>query len=154
MEKLVKNFSYEKEIIQLKLLNVPKHPQMIAKIFTIIQDCGINIDMISQVMVEDNMQIEVTLDDSFQLKLNDAIIQLKQEFKQLEIYQNRKYAKIALGGELIETTPGAAAKIFEVLGKNNIHFYQVTTSKRTISVAIDKNMLDFALEKIKEEFDL
>lgn len=53
----------------------------------------------------------------------------KKEFEQLEIATNRKYFKIAVGGKLIETTPGAAARVFTVLGENNIHFYQVTTSK-------------------------
>ena len=53
-----------------------------------------------------------------------------------------------------ETTPGAAARVFTVLGENNIHFYQVTTSKRTISFIIDKNFKDLAITKINEEFGL
>ena len=44
--------------------------------------------------------------------------------------------------------------MFEVLGNNNIHFYQITTSKRTISFVIDKDSLDLALEKLKLEFNL
>ena len=143
MEKIVEVVSYEENIIQLKLTNVPKHPMLIAKIFTILSECNVNIDMISQVMIEDAMQIEIT-----------AILCLKKEFEQLEIATNRKYFKIAVGGKLIETTPGAAARVFTVLGENNIHFYQVTTSKRTISFIIDKNFKDLAITKINEEFGL
>ncbi len=154
MENIVEAISYEDDIIQLKLLNVPKHPKMIARIFRIIQEQDINIDMISQVMLEDSMQIEITLDAKFQLKLNEAIVNLKEEFTSIEIYQKRTFAKVAVGGPLIETTPGAAARCFEVLGNNNIHFYQITTSKRTISFVIDKDSLDLALEKLKLEFNL
>ena len=38
MNDIIEAISCEKEIIQLKLLNVPKHPKMIAKIFSILKD--------------------------------------------------------------------------------------------------------------------
>ena len=83
MNDIIEAISCEKEIIQLKLLNVPKHPKMIAKIFSILKDEEINVDMISQVTVDDFVQIEITLDQEFQLKLNQAIMKLKDEFKKL-----------------------------------------------------------------------
>ena len=154
MEKITEAVSYEENIIQLKLTNVPKHPMIIAKIFTILSNCDVNIDMISQVMIEDAMQIEITLDEKYQKNLNEAIMCLKKEVKQLEIATNRKYFKIAVGGKLIEVTPGAAAKVFTILGENNIHFYQVTTSKRTISFIVDKKDKDLAMKKLDETFGL
>ena len=114
MNDIIEAISCEREIIQLKLLNVPKHPKMIAKIFSI----------------------------------------LKDEFKQIQIYQIRKYAKVAVGGKLVETTPGLAAEVFDVLGQANIHFYQITTSKRTISLVIDKENLDQAIQLLKERFHI
>ena len=149
MNDIIEAISCEREIIQLKLLNVPKHPKMIAKIFSILKDEEINVDMISQVTVDDFVQIEITLDQEFQLKLNQAIMKLKDEFKQI-----RKYAKVAVGGKLVETTPGLAAEVFDVLGQANIHFYQITTSKRTISLVIDKENLDQAIQLLKERFHI
>lgn len=154
MEKIIDAVSYEENIIQVQLRNVPKHPLIIAKIFTILSECGVNVDMISQVMIEDSMQIEITLDEMYQKNLNDAIMRLKDEVKQLEIATNRKYFKMAVGGKLIETTPGVAAQVFNVLGVNNIHFYQVTTSKRTISFIIDKKDKELAMKKLDEAFSL
>ena len=151
MNDIIEAISCERKIIQLKLLNVPKHPKMIAKIFSILKDEEINVDMISQVTVEDFVQIEITLDQEFQLKLNQAIMKLKDEFKQIQIYQ---YAKVAVGGKLVETTPGLAAEVFDVLGQANIHFYQITTSKRTISLVIDKENLDQAIQLLKERFHI
>ena len=55
---------------------------------------------------------------------------------------------------MIEVTPGAAAKVFTILGENNIHFYQVTTSKRTISFIVDKKDKDLAMKKLDEAFGL
>ena len=108
MENIIDAVSYEENIIQLQLRNVPKH----------------------------------------------AIMRLKDEVKQLEIATNRKYFKIAVGGKLLETTPGAAAKVFTILGDNNIHFYQVTTSKRTISFIVDKKHKELAMKKLDEAFGL
>ena len=45
MNDIIEAISCEREIIQLKLLNVPKHPKMIAKIFSILKDEEINVDM-------------------------------------------------------------------------------------------------------------
>ena len=42
MNDIIEAISCEREIIQLKLLNVPKHPKMIAKIFSILKDEEIN----------------------------------------------------------------------------------------------------------------
>ena len=85
MNDIIEAISCEREIIQLKLLNVPKHPKMIAKIFSILKDEEINVDMISQVTVDDFVQIEITLDQEFQLKLTQAIMKLnKFKFIKLE----------------------------------------------------------------------
>lgn len=152
MKQVIEAISYEEDIIQLKLLNVPKHPKMIARLFSILKEEDINIDMISQVTIEDHVQIEITLDQSLQLKLNKAILKLKDEFKQIQIYQIRKYAKVAVGGKLVECTPGIAAEVFDVLGQANIHFYQITTSKRTISIVIDKDNLEQTILLLKDRF--
>ena len=89
MNDIIEAISCEREIIQLKLLNVPKHPKMIAKIFSILKDEEINVDMISQVTVDDFVQIEITLDQEFQLKLNQAIMKLK-EFKFIKLENTLK----------------------------------------------------------------
>ena len=154
MNDIIEAISCEKEIIQLKLLNVPKHPKMIAKIFSILKDEEINVDMISQVTVDDFVQIEITLEQEVQLKRNQAIRKVKGEVKQIQMDQIRKYAKGAVGGKLVETTPGLAAEVFDVLGQANIHFYQITTSKRTISLVIDKENLDQAIQLLKERFHI
>lgn len=142
----------EEDIIQMKIVNGPKHPKMIANIFEILRKNEINIDMISQVTNQESAQIEITCESKFQKQLNKAIVEITDAFNNIQIYLSKKFIKIALGGELVATTPGAAAQIFQVLGENNIHFMQITTSKRTVSVLIDKKDKDYALKKLQERF--
>ena len=50
MNDIIEAISCEREIIQLKLLNVPKHPKMIAKIFSILKDEEINYQEVSKLL--------------------------------------------------------------------------------------------------------
>lgn len=154
MEKVIDSFSFEDNIIQIRLVNVPKHPRYIARIFEILAEAKVNLDMISQVMAEDLMHLELTCDDQYQKELNIAIVALKEEFSDIEVALSKKYFKMAVGGKAMEDTPGAAAKIFSILGDNNIYFYQVSTSKRTVSFVIDKENKQLAIQKIQEAFKM
>ncbi|MDD8048018.1 MAG: ACT domain-containing protein [Thomasclavelia sp.] len=154
MNSVIKALSYDENIIQLRLHNIPKHPLSVSKIFKILNDDGINVDMISQVVSEDAVILDLTVDQSAQKEVNKAIEELTDEFEGIEIYQSRKFSKVALGGSLMEQTPGVAYKVFDMLGKNNIHFYQVTTSKRTISFVIKKEDLDKTLKLVHGTYDI
>lgn len=154
MEKVISSLNYEDDIIQVKLQNVTKHPVYIAKIFEIISDQGVNIDMISQVILEDQVQIEFTLDSKDQNKLNQAIEIIKKQYTQIQIYQNKKISKICVRGKGMENAVGVAAKMFCLLGENGIAFYQVTTSNTSISCIIDKDKRQLAISKIKEAYCL
>ena len=50
--------------------------------------------------------------------------------------------------------PGIAAKMFTALGHQNINILRITTSEIKISVAIDRENSQKALEILHKEFDL
>lgn len=154
MTKIITAVGFEEDIIQVKLLNVTKHPRYIAKIFEIIGNNGVNIDMISQVMLEQSVQIEFTVDTSDQHKLNNAIEEIKHQNETIEIYQNKMVSKIFVHGRKMETETGVAAGVFKILGENQVPFYQVTTSSTSISFVIDKEKRVQALEAIKKAYDI
>lgn len=154
MEKAISAVSYEDDIIQVKLQKVTKHPIFIAKIFEVISSVGVTIDMISQVMLEDDVQIEFTCKASDQHALNEAITRIKENHEMLEIYQNKMVSKICVDGKGMENAVGVAANMFSLFGDNGIPFYQVTTSNTSISYIIDKDKRDLAVEKIKEAYSL
>ena len=59
--------------------------------------------------------------------------------------------------KLKEVTYSNIEALEKILGyniENNIHFYQVTTSKRTISFIVDKKDKDLAMKKLDETFGL
>ena len=154
MKQVITAVGYEDDIIQVKLMNVTKHPKYIAKIFETLGNYNVNIDMISQVMLEGSVLIEFTVNESEQNKLNDAIAKIKEDNETMGIYQNKTISKVFVYGKGMETESGVAAGVFKVLGDNHITFYQVTTSTTDISFVIDKENRELAVEKITAAYNL
>lgn len=138
------------EIIQVKLLNVEKNVLFIGNIFKDISMCGVNIDMISQVMLEEEIRIDFTCDLKDQKRLNEALEKVKEKHQRIMVFENRNVAKINVEGKEMKDEVGVAANIFEILGKQQIPILQVTTSEISISYVIPKEFMDKAVEGIRE----
>lgn len=151
---LVTHVECNDQIIQVKLLNVEKNSLFVGNIFKEISKMGVNIDMISQVMLEDEMRIDLTCNQEDQEKLNIALENVKQLHPRIMIYQNRNVAKVMVEGEGMKDEVGVAAQIFEILGKHQIPLLQVTTSEISISYVIPKEFLDLAVNEVKKTYQL
>ena len=62
MGNIIRHYEINDQIIQVKLLNVEKNSLFVSDIFHKIASKWVNIDMISQVMLEDEMRIDFTCD--------------------------------------------------------------------------------------------
>lgn len=154
METVVNRVECSDHIIQVKLLNVEKNSLFVSDIFKDISVCGVNIDMISQIMLEDEMRIDFTCDRDDQVSLNKALDMIKEKHPRMEVFQNRKVAKVMVEGHGMKNAVGVAANIFEVFGEKQIPLYQVTTSDISISYVIPKEMMGIAVEGIKKLYHL
>jgi aspartate kinase len=153
-QKTITEIRYSKDIIQVKLLNVEKNALFVSDIFKKISQMDVNIDMISQVMLEDEMRIDFTCNQEDQDKLNQAIQLIKEKHPRIMVYQNRNVAKVMVEGEGMKDEVGVAARIFDILGKHQIPLLQVTTSDISISYVIPSEFMETAVQKIKEEYQL
>lgn len=142
------------QIIQVKLLNIEKNSLFVSGIFKKISQMNVNIDMISQVMLEEEMRIDFTCSQADQEKLNKALEMIKQDHPRIMIYQNRNVAKVMVEGEKMRDEVGVAARIFEILGQHQIPLLQVTTSEISISYVIPNGLMDLAVNEIKKAYGL
>lgn len=142
------------QIIQVKLLNIEKNSLFVSDIFKKISQMNVNIDMISQVMLEEEMRIDFTCSQADQEKLNKALEMIKQDHPRIMIYQNRNVAKVMVEGEKMRDEVGVAARIFEILGQHQIPLLQVTTSEISISYVIPNGLMDLAVNEIKKAYEL
>lgn len=153
-KKSITQVECDDHIIQVKLLNVEKNSLFVGDIFKIISQSNVNIDMISQVMLEEEMRIDFTCGQQDQDKLNQALELIKKNHPRIMIYQNRNVAKVMVAGEKMKDEVGVAAYIFEILGKHQIPLLQVTTSETTISYVIPNGLMNLAVDEIKKAYEL
>ncbi len=153
-QNIVTQVEYDDKIIQVKLLNVEKNSLFVGDIFKEISKKNVNIDMISQVMLEDEMRIDFTCQQTDQEKLNQALEIIKEKHPRIMIYQNRKVSKIMVEGEGMKEEVGVAANIFDIFGKCQIPLLQVTTSETSISYVIPQELTSLAVQKIKNLYQL
>lgn len=142
----------DRHIIQVKLMNVEKNSLFVGDIFQTISSKNVNIDMISEVLLEDEMRIDFTCSQDDQKNLDEALSIVRTKHPRIQIYQNRQVAKIKLESDTMKDEVGVAAIFFTVLGKHQIPLLQVTTSEVSISCVIPLEYVDLAMSEIKKEY--
>lgn len=154
MNDIVSKVECNDQIIQVKLLNVEKNILFVGDIFKEIADHQVNIDMISQIMLEDEIRIDFTCHKEDQHELNQAIECIKKNHPRIMIFQNRKVAKISVEGNGMKEAVGVASHIFDIYGRNQVPVYQITTSDISISYVIDKDYMNLIVSEIKKDYQL
>lgn len=154
MNDIVSKVECNDQIIQVKLLNVEKNILFVGDIFKEIADHQVNIDMISQIMLEDEIRIDFTCQMEDQHALNQAIECIKKNHPRIMIFQNRKVAKISVEGKGMKEAVGVASHIFDIYGRHQVPVYQITTSDISISYVIDKEYMDLIVSEIKKDYQL
>ncbi len=150
--KILKLIESDHHIIQVKFMNVEKNSLFVGDIFQTISSMNVNIDMISEVMLEDEMRIDFTCSQDDQKNLDRALSLIRSKHPRMQIYQNRQVAKIKLESHEMKDEVGVAAMLFTLLGKHQIPLLQVTTSEVSISCVIPLEYVDLALSEIQNEY--
>ncbi|MGX6971436.1 aspartate kinase [Vagococcus bubulae] len=133
----------------------PKNDATLLKqLFTQLEKEEINIDMISQIVNAEGLQISFTMKDTDTLELKHIFDTLHQEFAELNYVVKSDYVKVSVIGSGMRDMSGVASKVFMTLLENDIEFYQVTTSEISISYVVDKANGVLAVEKLCAVFGL
>ena len=122
-------------------------------LFKVLSGNFINIDIISQTFGE-----YTTKDIAFTVKMNDlqkTLEVLEENKKNLgiqEILHSENLAKVSIIGVGIANKPGVAANMFEALYENNINMHMISTSEIKISVLVDSDKANLAVNAIHKKF--
>ncbi len=151
----VTNIYTSNEEAMITINQIDNEPYIIADIFGKLAQQNINIDMISQTApVNGKVNISFTLP---QQDLGNAI-QIIGEYNtanpavRTDVYAD--ITKITVEGPGMERQSGVAAKVFEIMAKQNIRIKIITTSETKISYVIDQRDEKHAVEAIIEAFNL
>jgi len=154
MEKVVvRGISHELKESRITVVRVPDKPGVAAKLFKALGDKNIVVDMIVQ-----NVSHNGYTDISFTVNKTDADYaeeiakEVAKEIGAEGVERNDKIAKISVVGLGMKTHAGTAGKMFEVLYKEGINIYAISTSEIKISCLIDEKYAELAVRALHEAF--
>ena len=140
---------------KLTIRGVPDLPGVAAKILGPVSDSGIDVDVIVQ-----NIGAENTTDFTFTVNQNDAASAeeiLRNTSKSLgggSIEVDDDIAKVSVVGRGMRGQSGIASKMFQSLADNEINILMITTSEIKISVVIQKDFMEKAVNALHDAFEL
>lgn len=139
---------------KITLRNLPDQPGVAAKVFKVIGDAEVVIDMIVQSQGTGGLAaISFTVPQSEGRAAYEALAKLiKDEMTGASIELDDDIAKLSVVGEGMRTQAGVTSRMFGVLGREGINVEMITTSEIKISIAIKSKYSELAVRVLHEEF--
>lgn len=126
----------------------------VAKLFQLLADLHINVDMISKQTYGDNKcTISFSCTDE-QARNLDQAIENHEILSEIAVEKQPNLSILSLVGVGMATATGVASKVFSILAKEGIMYYQITTSEISISVTVNRDEKIKAVIALCEAFGL
>ena len=145
---LIKGVAKDTDVAVITILNVPDEPGTSFKIFGLLAQKNINVDIILQSTGRDGKK-----DISFtcaQGEAETALRALKDSAHYTDVSVDTTCAKVSIVGAGMQSHSGVASKMFEALSNNNINIKMISTSEIKISCIIDRDDADKAVSAIHD----
>ncbi len=145
---------------QLAIRYVPDRPGLAARIFQILADRGISVDMIIQSQRSRWHQGQMTRDIACTVRqeeadlARDVLQSAAAELGYGEVWVNQAIAKVSVVGIGMIHRPGIAAAMFESLAAAGINIHMIATSEIKISCVVEQEKGVEALRVVHSAFDL
>lgn len=154
MEKmLVRGIAKDDDVAVIELIDVKDIPGIAFKVFSLIANKKISVDMILQSTGRNgNRDISFTIAKSNIADAVKSLDELKPVLGFTEVSVNEEVAKISLVGTGMINNAGIAAGMFEALSNSDINIQMISSSEIKISVLIDKKDADRAVQAIHDYF--
>ena len=145
---LIKGVAKDTDVAVITILNVPDEPGTSFKIFGLLAQKNINVDIILQSTGRDGKKdISFTCAEG---EAETAMRVLKESGKFKDATCDETCAKVSIVGAGMQSHSGVASKMFEALSNNNINIKMISTSEIKISCIIDRADADKAVSAIHD----
>ena len=154
MEKtLIRGVAKDNDVTSISVVGLKDTPGVAFKMFNKLAQAKVNVDIILQSVGRNNTKdITFTVAKSQSEVALEAMESLKDVFQFQTITHNNDIAKISIVGAGMESHPGIAAKMFEALYDADINIQMISTSEIKISVIIDSDKADKAVQVVHDAF--
>ena len=156
MEKTqISGVAKDKNVARLALVGVEDKPGIAYKVFSLLGQQNINVDIILQSIGRagtKDISFTVNKDD-----LEDAVATLEENQARLgykELHSERNIAKLSIVGAGMMSNPGVAAKMFESLYNEGVNINMISTSEIRVTVLINEKDGIRAMNAVHDAFGL
>jgi aspartate kinase len=155
-KEIVSGVSYSKNEAKVTISGILDKPGISAKIFSLMTENNINVDMIVQNISQDGISANITFTiNQKDFDLTKSVIEKNHnslKYKSLSLDKN--VAKISVIGMGMMSQAGVAEKMFKTLAKNEINILAISTSEIKISVLIEEKHTNIAVKSLHEAYNL
>jgi aspartate kinase len=140
---------------RVTLIGIRDEPGVAGEIFTALADAGINVDVIIQnepVRPDELADLSFTIDRSELTTATDALAALGEVSQ--GVRTDDRIGKVSIIGAGMRSHPGVAAKVFEVLGREEINIEMISTSPIKISCVISADRVADAVRVLHQAFGM
>ena len=155
-KEIVSGVSYSKNEAKLTISGIPDKPGISAKIFKIMSESNINVDMIVQNISQDGVFANITFTvPNRDLEISKKLIENnKTDLNFRSISTDDKVAKVSVIGMGMMSQSGVAEKMFKTLADKSINILAISTSEIKISVLIYEKYTELAVKSLHEVYKL
>ncbi|MFP6775862.1 MAG: aspartate kinase [PS1 clade bacterium] len=155
-EAVISGIAHNKDEAKVSLIGVPDIPGVAYKILKPISKKNIEVDMIVQSVSarEGLTNFAFTVHRSDFKKSISILEKVREDLGAISVQSDDSIVKVSLVGIGMRSHAGIATKMFEVLHKNDINIQMISTSEIKISVAIDEQYLELAVQSLHAAFEL
>ena len=154
---LISGVAHDRTRAKITVVGVPDVPGSAAKVFGLINEAKVNLDMIVQNVPTDRpnvTDISFTLDQAQGAAALKALKAAQAELGFQEVIYNESVGKLSLVGAGMKTNTGVSFTFFEALSNAGVNIDMISTSEIRISVITDLNKLDEAVRAVHTAFGL
>ena len=154
---LISGVAHDRTRAKITVVGVPDVPGSAAKVFGLLNEAKVNLDMIVQNVPTDRpnvTDISFTLDQAQGDAALKALKAAQAELGFQEVIYNESVGKLSLVGAGMKTNPGVSFTFFDALSTAGVNIDMISTSEIRISVITELSKLDEAVRAVHTAFGL
>ena len=154
---LISGVAHDRGQAKITVVGVPDIPGSAAKVFGLLNEAKINIDMIVQNVSTDRpnvTDISFTLNQAQGPQALQVLEKTQSEIGFEEVIYNEAVGKLSLVGAGMKTNSGVSFTFFEALSNAGVNVEMISTSEIRISVITELSKLDEAVRAVHTAFEL
>jgi aspartate kinase len=154
---IISGVAHDRSQAKVTVVGVPDKVGEASRLFGIIAEAGLNIDMIVQnvsASATGRTDISFTLPGADGEKARGVLRAAQERIGFEEVRYDDRIGKVSLIGAGMRSHPGVTAKFFDALAEAGVNIQMISTSEIRISVVVDSGDVDNAVNATHKSFGL